>query len=386
MLFLNYYINMKFNRLSYLNTKRDAWVEINLDYIEKNVIEIKKFIKPGSRLLAVVKADAYGHGSVMITPTLLASGVDMLGVASIDEGMQLREARIDVPILVLGAAPIWAFDYAAANNITLSLFSDEHIKASELAYEKTGVKPKVHIKVDTGMNRIGVRPEYAVELIKKVQKSNFIDLEGIFTHFACAEDEVKTKAQLNIWNDILSRIDTENLLIHSSNTAATIAFHDIDYNMARAGIGIYGYVPDLPLGTEPVPKFIPAMSIKGRITNIHTAPENDGVSYCHTFTTKLNTKIATIPIGYADGVSRNLSNKINGLLNGKKIKQIGNITMDQMMFDITDIDAKEGDIITIVGEDKDEFISIDEWAGILNTINYELLCRMKVRLSRVYTR
>lgn len=377
---------MKFNRLSYLNTKRDAWIEINLDYIEKNVIEIKKFIKPGSKLLAVVKADAYGHGSVMITPTLLASGVDMLGVASIDEGMQLREAQIDVPILVLGAAPIWAFDYAASNNITLSLFSDEHIKASKLAYEKTGIKPKVHIKVDTGMNRIGVRPEYAVELIKKVQKSNFIELEGIFTHFACAEDEVKTRIQLDILNDILSQIDTENLLIHSSNTAATIAFPNIDYNMARAGIGIYGYVPDLPEGTEPVPKLIPAMSIKGRITNIHTAPENDGVSYCHTFTTGSNTTIATIPIGYADGVSRNLSNKINGLLNGKKIKQIGNITMDQMMFDITGIDAKEGDIITIVGEDKDEFISIDEWANILNTINYELLCRMKVRLSRVYTR
>ncbi len=386
MLFLNYYISMKFNRLSYLNTKRDAWIEINLDYIEKNVIEIKKFIKPGSKLLAVVKADAYGHGGVMITPTLLASGVDMLGVASIDEGMQLREAQIDVPILVLGAAPIWAFDYAASNNITLSLFSDEHIKASKLAYEKTGIKPKVHIKVDTGMNRIGVRPEYAVELIKKVQKSNFIELEGIFTHFACAEDEVKTRIQLDILNDILSQIDKENLLIHSSNTAATIAFQDIDYNMARAGIGIYGYAPDLPLGTEPVPKLIPAMSIKGRITNIHTVPENDGVSYCHTFTTDSNTTIATIPIGYADGVSRNLSNKINGLLNGKKIKQIGNITMDQMMFDITGIDAKEGDIITIVGEDKDEFISIDEWANILNTINYELLCRMKVRLSRVYTR
>lgn len=377
---------MKFNRLSYLNTKRDAWVEVNLDYIEKNVLEIKRFTKPGSKLLAVVKADAYGHGSVMITPTLLASGVDMLGVASIDEGMQLREAQIQVPIIVLGAAPVWAFDYAAANNITLSLFSEQHIEAAKLTYDKTGIKPKVHIKVDTGMNRIGVPAENAVKLIKEVQDSDFIDLEGVFTHFACAENEIKTKEQLELWNSILSEVNTENLLIHCCNTAATIGFKDLEYNMARAGIGIYGYIPDLIRGVKDLPVLKPVISLKGRITNIHTAPKNEGVSYCHTYITKDDTKIATIPVGYADGVSRKLSNKIYGILNGIKIPQIGNITMDQMMFDVTGIEAQEGDIITLLGADGDEFISIDEWAHILNTINYELLCRLKVRLSRVYTR
>lgn len=377
---------MKFNRLSYLNTKRDAWVEINLDYIEKNVIEMKRFTRSGSKMLAVVKADAYGHGSVMITPTLLASGVDMLGVASIDEGMQLREAQINVPILVLGAAPVWAFDYAAANDITLSLFSEEHIEAARLTYNKTGIKPKVHIKVDTGMNRIGVSPKNAVKLIKDVQDCDFIVLEGIFTHFACAEDEAKTKMQLKLWDDILTQVNTDNLLIHCCNTAATIAFKDIEYNMARAGIGIYGYVPDLINGVKDIPSLKPVISLKGRITNIHTVTKNEGVSYCHTYITKEDTKIATVPIGYADGVSRKLSNKIYGLLNGKKVLQIGNITMDQMMFDITGIDAQEGDVITLLGADGDEFISIDDWANILNTINYELLCRLKVRLSRVYTR
>lgn len=377
---------MKFNRLSYINTKRDAWVEINLDYIEKNVLEIKKFLKRDSKLLAVVKADAYGHGSVMITPTLLASGVDILGVASIDEGMQLREAQIQVPILVLGAAPIWTFDYAAANNITLSLFSTQHIEAAKLTFDKTGIKPKVHIKVDTGMNRIGVCAENAVELIKQVQGCDFIELEGIFTHFACAEDLAKTQEQLKIWNNILSKIDTKGLLVHCCNTAATIEFNDIDYNMARAGIGIYGYMPDLIEGVKNVPDLKPVMSLKGRITNIHTAQKGNGVSYCHTFVTKDATKIATIPIGYADGVSRNLSNKIYGILNGKKVPQIGNITMDQMMFDISGVEAEEGDIITLLGFDGDESISINEWAEISNTINYELLCRLKVRLSRVYTR
>ncbi len=377
---------MKFNRLSYLNTKRDAWVEINLDYIEKNVCELKKFIKKDSKLLAVVKADAYGHGSVMITPTLLASGVDMLGVASIDEGMQLREAQINVPILVLGAAPIWAFDYAAENNITLSLFSQEHIEAAKLAYKKTGNKVKVHIKVDTGMNRIGVNYKNAVELIKNVQKSDFIDLEGVFTHFACAEDLEKTVIQLKNWNEVISQINTDGLLIHCANTSALIGFKDIDYNVARVGLGIYGFVPDVISNVEKLPNLNPVMSLKGRITNIHSTEEGSGVSYCHTFVTDKTTKIATIPIGYADGVSRMLSNKIFGLLNGKKVPQIGNITMDQMMFDITGIDASEGDIITLLGEDGDESISINEWANILGTINYELICRLKVRLSRVYTR
>lgn len=374
---------MKFQRLSNINTKRDAWVEINLDAIEKNILELKKYVKPDCKILAVVKADAYGHGSSMITPTLLASGVDYLGVASIDEGMELRNNKFACPILVLGAAPVWAFDYAAQNNISLSVFLDNHIEAAELTYKKTGLKTKAHIKLDTGMNRIGVQAKNAVEFIKKVQNNKAIDLQGIFTHFACAEDEVKTKEQLKLWNDILSKVNTDGLILHCFNTAATISQYNEDkYNMVRLGLAIYGLIPDLPTFAKKIPNLIPAMSLKGRIINIHTAPKESGVSYSHTFVTKKDTKIATIPVGYADGVDRKLSNKIFGILNGKKVPQIGNITMDQMMFDITDVDAEEGDIISLIGND----ISINEWAKILNTINYELICRLKARLSRVYTR
>ncbi|MGN0006059.1 MAG: alanine racemase [Candidatus Gastranaerophilaceae bacterium] len=377
---------MKFNRQSYLNTRRDAWVEINLDAIEKNILELKKYAHEGAKILAVVKADAYGHGSVMITPTLLASGVYMLGVASIDEAMQLRENKISAPILVLGAAPIWAFDWAAENDISLSLFLPEHIETCKITYEKTGIKPKVHVKLDTGMNRIGVSHENAVNLIKQVQKSDFIDLQGIFTHFACAEDAKKTKEQIAIWDDVLSKVDTSGLLLHCANTAALITFPQINYNMARAGIGIYGLQPDLIPNFDNPPKLIPTMSLRGRIVNIHNAHANSGVSYSHKYITNKETTIATVPIGYADGVSRGLSNKIYGILHGKKVPQIGNITMDQMMFDITGVEANEGDIITLLGQDGDENISINEWAEILNTINYELICRLKVRLSRVYTR
>ncbi len=378
---------MKFQRISSINTKRDAWVEINLDAIEKNILELKKKVKPDSKVLAVVKADAYGHGSSMIAPTLLASGVDWLGVASIDEGMELRNNKFDCPILVLGAAPVWAFDYAAKNNISLSMFLDEHIEAATLTYQKTGLKTKAHIKLDTGMNRIGVRKENALEFIKKVKDCPAVEMQGIFTHFACAEDEGKTKRQLEIWDNIISSTDTKGLILHCFNTAAVIAgYKEEKYNMVRLGLALYGLIPDLPDFCKSTPKLYPAMSLKGRITNIHTAKDGEGVSYSHKFISKGDTKIATIPIGYADGVDRKLSNKIYGILNGKKVPQIGNITMDQMMFNITGIEAEEGDIITLLGKDGSEEISINEWANILDTINYELICRLKVRLSRVYTR
>ncbi len=379
---------MQISRASYLNTRRDAWVEINLDFIEHNILELKKYLKSDSKLLAVVKADAYGHGAVMIAPVLLASGVDVLGVSSIDEGMQLREAKIDAPILVLGAVPVWSFDWAATNNISLSVFSDEHIEACKLTYEKTGIKPKVQVKIDTGMNRIGVRPEDALEFIQKIQNSDFIELEGIFTHFASSEEKETTKIQYEKFLEILDNInttDTKDLVIHCANTAAFTSFEELGCSMVRAGIGIYGLQPDVMQGTEK-PELKQAMALRGRITNIHEAGKNEGVSYSHTFITPDRIKIATIPIGYADGVARNLSNKIYGIINGKKVKQIGNITMDQMMFDITGLNVNEGDIITLLGEDSGEFISVDEWANILGTINYEITCRLKVRLARVYTR
>lgn len=376
---------MQYNRASYTSTRRDAWVEINLNSIEKNILELKKYLKPNAKLFAVVKADAYGHGAVMIAPVLLASGVDFLGVSSMDEGMQLREAKIDAPILVLGAVPVWSFDWAATNNISVSIFSDEHIEACKQAYEKTQMKTKVHVKIDTGMNRIGVRPKDAEAFIKKVQSCDFIQLEGIFTHFASAEEEDLTKAQYEKFTSIMNSIDTTGLLIHCCNTSAVITYDNIDYNMARVGIGIYGLNPDFVEGTL-APELEQVLSLKGRITNIHNASKDEGVSYSHKFITQNPTKIATIPIGYADGVCRNLSNKIYGLINGQKVKQIGNITMDQMMFDVTNCSVNEGDIVTLLGEDGSAFVSIDDWANILHTINYELTCNLKVRLARVYTR
>ena len=372
---------MQNKRENFLNTKRDAWVEINLGNIENNILEFKK-ITGDKKILAVVKADSYGCGSVMITPILLASGVDMLGVASIDEGMQLREAKITCPILVLGAAPVWSFDYAAQHNIELSVFTEEHVEACKLAYQKTKIRPQVHVKIDTGMNRIGIPYNKAVDFINKIRACDFIDFKGVFTHFACAEKEEETKIQIQKWNEVVENIDTKGLLLHIANTAAVISKFNIKSNMVRIGIGLYGYNPDLQPQIENQLNLKPVVGLKGRITNIHTMPLGDGVSYGHTFKAEKEVKVATIPIGYADGVSRKLSNKIYGYLNGVKIKQIGNITMDQMMFDITGIEAKNGDIIELLNDK----ITLDDWAEMLDTINYELMCRLKVRLARVYTR
>ncbi len=378
---------MKNTRRTQVNIHRDAWVEVNLDSLAHNVQEFKKNIDKDTKLLGIVKADAYGHGCVMVAPTMLASGVDMLGVASIDEGLDLRAENIDCEVLVVGAVPVWSFDVAAKNNISISIFEEEHISACYKVYERFGLKPKVHIKLDTGMNRIGLQPKKAIEFIKKVQQCEFIDLKGIFTHLANAEISEKTKIQFERWNEVISNVDTEGLLIHILNTAGTMIYDpkDLHSNMVRVGISLYGLYPDLPEKLRFYPELRPIMELKGRITNIHTMPAHDGVSYGHTFVAEQDTQVATVPIGYADGVPRALSNKIYAKLNGKKIKQIGNITMDQMMFDISGVDAKLGDIITLL-DDKDNDLSLDNWAKIVGTINYELPCRLKVRLPRVYTR
>ena len=373
---------MKNIRQSNVNTHKDAWVEINLESLAQNIIEIKKGIPKDKKFLGIVKADAYGHGSQMIAQTMLASGVDMFGVSSVDEGLDLRNVKIKAPILVVGAIPQWAVETAAINDIAFSVFNNEHLKACKDVYERTGIRPKVHVKIDTGMNRIGVRSEDALEYISEVQKADYLLFEGVFTHLASAEEPDETQKQVDRWNSVIENIDTTGLLVHIQNTAATFAY-DIKSNMVRVGISLYGLYPDLPSTINYKPALKQIMGLKGRITNIHEVKAGEGVSYAHTYIAYEPTKIATIPIGYADGISRGLSNKIYGMVNGQKIRQIGNITMDQMMFDLSDIDAKIGDVITLL-DDKE--LSLDNWAEILHTINYELTCRLKVRLPRVYVR
>ena len=373
---------MKNARQANINIHKDAWVEINLDSLAYNISEIKKGIPSNKKLMAIVKADAYGHGAQMLAQTMLASGVDTFGVSSVDEGLDLRNIKIKAPILVVGAVPVWAVEPAVKNDISISIFNETHLKACREVYERAGLKPKVHIKIDTGMNRIGIRYEDALTFIKEVEKADYLIFEGIFTHLAAAEDNEFTRKQIEHWNNIISQISTENLLIHIQNTAGTFAY-EIPSNMVRVGISLYGLYPDLPSKVNYLPKLKQILSLKARITNIHDIKTGESVSYSHTFTAYEPTRLATIPVGYADGISRLLSNKIYGKINGEKIRQVGNITMDQMIFDLNDVDAEIGDVITLLDENE---LTLDKWAEILETINYELTCRLKVRLPRVYVR
>ena len=373
---------MKNIRQANINIHKDAWVEINLDSLAHNICEIKKGIPEDKKLMAIVKADAYGHGAQMLAQTMLASGVDAFGVSSVDEGLDLRNIKIKAPILVVGAVPVWAVEPAVKNDIAISIFNETHLKACQNVYERTGLRPKVHVKIDTGMNRIGVRFEDAISFIKQVEKADYLNFEGVFTHLASAEDNEFTQIQIEHWNNIIYQINTENLLIHIQNTAGTFAY-DIPSNMVRVGISLYGLYPDLPNKVNYLPQLKQIMSLKARITNIHDIKAGESVSYSHTFTAYEPTRLATIPVGYADGVSRLLSNKIEGKINGEKIRQVGNITMDQMVFDLGDVDAEVGDVITLLDENE---LSLNTWAKILETINYELTCRLKVRLPRVYVR
>lgn len=384
------------NRSLPVNKLRDAWVEINLGNIEFNINSIKNQIKENlpenlnmPKLMAVIKADGYGHGSLMCAPVLTACGVEAFGVASVDEGLELRNNKIDEPILVLGTVPIWAFESAAKNNITVSIFNTEHLEAAKILYERTKLKLKAHIKIDTGMNRIGIQTDKAIDFIKNVQNSDYIDLKGIFTHFADVETPEILNLQKENFKKVINSIDTKNLTIHCQNSLGAFIDPEIKCNMIRLGIILYGLSP-LTEGKNcgiKLPELKPVMGLKARITNIHTIKKGEGVSYGYAFVADKETRVATIPVGYADGVSRNLSNKIEAGLNGKKIKQIGRVTMDQIMFDITNVEeAKIGDIITLLGQDENNYYSIDGWANILNTINYELTCRLKVRLPRIYIR
>ncbi len=380
---------MKNYRGTSVNKNRDGWVEINLDNLENNVLKIKEYLHSNTtnppELFAVIKADAYGHGSIMCAPTLVASGVKYFGVASIDEGIELRQNKIDIPILVLGASPYWAFENAIKNDIQVSIFNEEHLLAAQQLYKRLNKKLQVQIKLDTGMNRIGIEAQSANSFIKKVLSASYLDLKGIFTHFADVENKTLFNRQIKEFKQAIEpykeELNKRKVKIHCLNSAGIFLEHEYCYDLVRMGIIMWGLSPFCDKEVD----LAPVMGLKARITNIHTLKKGDGISYGHCFIASKDTKVATIPIGYADGVARALSGQISASLNGQTIKQIGRITMDQIMFDVSDVDCSIGDIVVLLGEEN-KTDTIDTWAKKLNTINYELTCRLKMRLPRIYIR
>ena len=382
-------------RGTFVNKNRDAWVEVNLANLENNVLNIKNYLlehcpnkNNPPELFAVVKADGYGHGSLMCAPTLIACGVTHFGVASIDEGIELRENKITTPTLVLGASPLWAFENAIKYDIEVSIFNEEHLETAQQLYKRLNKKIKAHIKIDTGMNRIGISSTQAVDFTKKILNADYIDLKGIFTHFADVENSKILNRQITEFKNVIEPFKDEfkkrNVKIHCLNSPAIFLYPEFSFDMVRMGIIMWGLSP-FSKDNEIMNSMLPVMGLKARITNIHTLKKGDGISYGHTYIAKEDTKVATIPIGYADGLDRKLSGKIHASLNNKTISQIGRITMDQVMFDVTNVDCAVGDVITLLGEENQKD-TIDTWAKKLDTINYELTCRLKMRLPRIYVR
>ncbi|BCN31933.1 alanine racemase [Anaeromicropila herbilytica] len=363
---------------------------INLDAICKNMMETRKIIHENTKLMAIVKADAYGHGVIPVVRALDGIGIDAYGIAILEEGIEIREAGIKKPILILGYTPSPMYRDLVKYDITQAVFKYDMAKEISDAAVELGMEANIHIKLDTGMSRIGFSvSEESIETILDIAKLPNIKITGIFTHFACADEKDKASAnrQLQRFNQFVKELEQKGLHIpmkHVSNSAGIIDMPEANLDMVRSGISTYGMYPSDEVDKSKLP-LVPALELKSNIVFIKEVPEGVGVGYNSTYVTTKTTKIATIPVGYGDGYPRGLSSKGRVLIHGKSAPIIGRVCMDQFMVDITDIpEAKEGDEVTLVGRDQNEFISVEELAGLSYSFNYEFVCNIGKRIPRVY--
>lgn len=366
-----------------------AWAEISLSGLQSNISLIKKLAGASTNIMAVVKADAYGHGEGEICHCLEKSGVKYFAVSNLDEALQVRGFCPSGEILILGYTPPEYAEQLAENNIIQGVISREY--ALELVKNHKNVR--CHIKIDTGMGRIGLKydtPQECAEEIKNIISIDGLSVEGIYTHFAVADsdeaDNIKyTDNQEKFILDTYDILESQNIHlehVHFMNSAALCYRANPRSTLARAGIIMYGLCPNYPL---PIPDgFRPVMSLKAVVSHVKTVKKGDCISYGRTFVADREMKIATVTIGYADGYSRLLSSKADVLLHGKRCRITGRVCMDQLMIDVTDNNAEEGDIVTLIGTDGDETITADELASLYNTIGYEVVCGISKRVPRVY--
>ncbi|RAM50383.1 MAG: alanine racemase [Hapalosiphonaceae cyanobacterium JJU2] len=367
-----------------------AWVEIDLLALSHNVQQLCQFLSPRTQLMAVVKADAYGHGAITVAQTALQSGASWLGVATVPEGIQLREAGIKAPILILGATHTPEQIYAIAHwelQPTLCSPKQALVFSNILEAINHSSPIPVHIKLDTGMSRLGTNWQQACEFVQLVRSLPHLKIASVYSHLATADSPDPTVMQLqhSRFQEAIAQIKTLGIkppCLHLANSAATLSDKQLHYNMVRAGLLIYGLYPATHLRSQIHLK--PVLQLRARVTQVKTIAAGTGVSYSHQFIAKEEMRIAVVGIGYADGVPRNLSNKMQVLIRGQRVQQIGTITMDQLMIDISALpDIQEGEVVTLLGQDGKQQISADDWANQLNTISWEILCGFKHRLPRL---
>ncbi|WP_058486268.1 alanine racemase [Defluviitalea phaphyphila] len=364
--------------------------EINLDAIAHNINQIKKQLSHNTEIMAIIKADAYGHGAIEVSKVLIENGVERLGVAILDEGKQLRNKGINVPILILGYTSPSKADEIVSFNLTQTVFTYEMAKALSDSAKAQNKNVNIHIKIDTGMGRIGFKPNNeSINLIKEINKLPNLNIEGIFTHFSSADeaDSSFTELQFNRFTSFIKELEKEKIYIpikHCSNSAGFISYKKTHMNLIRPGIILYGLYPSDEVKKDIV-DLKPAMTLKAKVIFVKEVEKNSPISYNRKFITKRKTKVATIPVGYADGYSRRLSSKGRVLIKGHYAPIIGNICMDQFMVDVTHIpNVKIGDEVILMGQQEDKIITAEEIAKKIGTINYEIICVVGKRIPRVY--
>lgn len=368
-----------------------AWAEINLNAIAHNVREIRKLTGNHVEMMGVVKADAYGHGVLEVVRTLLDNGVTQLAVSMLDEAIQIRKMGIDVPILILSHTDPARAEEIIENELTQTVFSFDLPQALSAASVRLGKSVKVHIKVDTGMTRVGFMPGYnAVKNIMEIGRMPGLIIEGIFTHFASADecDRDYTNMQFERFMSLcteLGRVGIHIPLKHACNSAGTIQYPEMHLDMVRPGVILYGLFPSQDVDRDII-HLEPAMTLKANVILVKDVEPDVCVSYGRIFRTSRQSKIATIPIGYADGYTRLLSNKGRMLVNGEFAPVVGRICMDQCMIDVTDLEHEVhvGDEVVIFGSQNGSCIGVEELAAQIGTINYELICIIGKRIPRVY--
>ena len=366
--------------------------EVNLDALKYNYKQIRGHVPHEVEIMAIVKADAYGHGAVEVSKLLQEEGVNRFAVAIVKEGEELRKQGITSPILVLGYTPRADIRALIENNLTQTVFSYEMAKVLSDEAGKLGKTVNIHIKVDTGMGRIGfLSSPQSIEEVKMIASLPHLNMEGIFTHFSTAdeEDTAYTHKQWHIFEGFLQElreVGIELPVIHAANSAAIMCHSYTDLNVVRPGIILYGYYPSGYLQGK-VLDLIPAMTLKTQVVHVKELPEGHYVGYGRTHYTHQKTKVATIPVGYADGYSRRLGNIGRVLIRGQYAPIIGNICMDQFMVDVTNIEGVTvEDEVVLFGKQGENEIPVEEIASELGTINYEIICMIGKRVPRIYVK
>ena len=363
---------------------------IDLDALRQNIKNIRSKLTVQTKLMCVIKTDAYGHGAVTVAETMQDSGADWFAVAAADEGIELRKAGIKKPILVLGYTCKEQYDTMIANHIVPTIFTLQMAKDFNAAAQKAGKQIDIHIALDTGMSRIGFLPDDgSMDAIEEISHLPYLNIQGVFTHFACADmaDKTHMNGQIRVFGQMLEEMHKRHItpaLCHCANSAAIMERPEVQMDMVRAGIIQYGLYPS----DEVDPALLslqPVMSLWSHVAYIKELPAGVGVSYGATYVTSKPTKVATIPVGYGDGYARSLSNRGYVLIRGRRAPILGRVCMDQFMVDVTDIpEASVLDEVTLLGRNGEETITMEDLGELSGRFNYEFACCIGKRVPRSY--